>query len=218
MLQKKIRSTINLMEDVVLNRNIETENANLAKRNTAFFSSLTNLESTISSYIIAKKSFNFQLSNDLSIEMHDLMNYAKTSFENSKAVNPDSFKKNVEAFNGKIDLAWFDFYKNKSTDILNDLYTIRPLYPTQMVISNCIQSLKKCEKWPLTQDVADAYTEAENKTISILNEFRFDDNIKHFLKKLSSKAATLNDLTPEILEWIHLENISDRITLGIKNL
>lgn len=216
MLQKKIRSTISLIEDVVSNRNIEAENASLAKRNTAFFLSLTNLEPSISSYIIARKSFNFQLSNELSTQIHNLMNYSKTAFENSKAINPDAFKKNVEAFNDKIAFDWFNFYKDKSTDLLNDLNTMRPLYSDSMAISNCIQSLKKCEKWPLTQDAANAYIEAENKTKSILKEFRFDDNIKSFLKKLSSKAATLNDLTPEILEWIRSENISDRITLGIK--
>jgi len=216
MLHKKIQSTVSLIEDVVANRNIEAENANLAKRNTAFFSSLVNLEPTISSYIIAKKSFDFQLSNELSTQIYDLMNYSKTAFENSKAVNPDAFKKNVEDFNGKIASAWVNFYQNKSIAILNDLNIMRPLYPAPVGISNCIQSLKKCEKWPLTQQAADEYIEAEDKTKSLLKEFRFDDNIKTFLKKLSSHAATLNDLTPEILEWIRSENISGSITLGIK--
>ena len=59
--------------------------------------------------------------------------------------------------------------------------------------------------------------EARNKAEELLKEMRFDDEIKDFLIKVRDKKATLIDITPSILEWIHAENIADKVSLSIKN-
>ena len=52
----------------------------------------------------------------------------------------------------------------------------------------------------------------------LLEEMRFDDDIKSFLQKVALRTATLADLTPQILEWINSESIADKIGLSIKGV
>lgn len=216
MLQNKIQSTIGLIDDVIDNRNIETENANVARRNTAFFYSLEKLSPIVLSYTVARNYFNFKLSNESNLKLKGLMEYSKESFENGKAVNPDAFRKNVDAFIDDITVEWNDFYKARIDNLINDLNIMKPFYPLPAVITGCVQSLKKCEKFPLSKENAQAHIDAEKKSKELLEQVHFDDTIKAFLKKISQRMATLNDITPEIMEWIKTENIADKITLGIK--
>lgn len=59
--------------------------------------------------------------------------------------------------------------------------------------------------------------EARQKADDLLKEMRFDDEIRDFLIKVRDKRATLSDITPSILEWIHSENIADKVSLSIRN-
>lgn len=93
MLHAKIQSTIELIEDVVDNRQKENENINAAKRNSTFFDSLAKFTPSIISYIIARKNFNFSLQPNTADILQELINYSKTTFDNAKAVNPAPFSK-----------------------------------------------------------------------------------------------------------------------------
>ena len=77
MLKNKINTTIGLIDDVVDNKNIANENANVAKRNSSFFDSLEKVTPMVQSYILARKNFSFNESEALSLKLHDIMNYSK---------------------------------------------------------------------------------------------------------------------------------------------
>lgn len=217
MLHEKIQTTIGLIEDVVDNRQKETDNANIAKRNSTFFDSYAKLTPYITSYILAKRNFGFVLQANTSASLKDLMNYSKTTFDNSKAVNPTPFKHKTEIFIDSITKEWEIYYKNSNSELINGLNIIVLVHPTPTVVKNCIAAFNKCEKWPLTQESIDAYKEARLKANELLREMRFDDEIRDFLIKVRDKRATLTDITPSILEWIQSENISDKVSLSIKN-
>ena len=70
MLHEKIQSTIALIEDVVDNRQKENDNANAAKRNSTFFDSLTKLTPSLTSYVLARKKFNFSLQSNTATDLH----------------------------------------------------------------------------------------------------------------------------------------------------
>lgn len=218
MLHEKIQATIGLIEDVVDNKQKETDNANTAKRNSTFFDSYAKLKPYITSYILAKRNFGFDLQESTNNSLRDLMNYSKTTFDNAKAVNPAHFKQESELFINSIKKEWETYYKNKNSELINGLNIIVLIHSTPAIIRSCIATFNKCENWPLTQESVDAYKEARLKADALLKEMRFDDEIRDFLIKVRDKRATLTDITPSILQWIQSENISDKVSLSIRNI
>lgn len=217
MLHEKIQSTIELIEDVVDNRQKENDNASTAKRNSTFFDSIAKLTPSITSYILVRKNFNFILQSNTAADLRDIMSYSKATFDNAKAVNPSSFKQKSEAFVDSIAKEWEAFYKANNSELINGLNIIVLVHPTPTAVRSCITAFNKCEKWPLTQESIDSYKEARKKADEFLKEMRFDDEIKDFLIKVRDKRATLIDITPPILEWIQSENIADKVSLSIRN-
>lgn len=218
MLHKKIQSTIGLIDDVADNRQKENDNANTAKRNSTFFDSFARLTPSITSFVLAKRNFNFSLQSNTATGLHDLMTYANTTFINAKVVNPGPFKQKADAFVETIAKEWETFYKANNSELINGLNIIVLVHPTPIVVRNCINAFNKCEKWPLTQDSIDSYKEARQKADDLLKEMKFDDEIRDFLIKVRDRKATLTDITPSILEWIQSENIADKVSLSIKNI
>lgn len=218
MLQEKIQSTIGLIDDVIDNRQKENDNANTAKRNNIFFDSLAKLTPSVTSFILAKKNFGFSLQSNTAAGLHDLMNYAKTTFTNEKAVNPVPFKQKVDAFVEAIAKEWEIFYKANNSELINGLNIIVLVHPTPIIVRSCITAFNKCEKWPLTQESIDSYFDAKTIAEKLLKEMKFDEEIKDFLIKVRNKTATLSDLSESIMQWIKNENISDKVTLGIRNV
>ena len=218
MLHEKIQSTIGLIDDVVDNRQKENDNANTAKRNSAFFDSFARLTPSITSFILAKQNFSFSLQPNTAAGLHDLMNYSKSTFDNAKAVNPSPFKQKTDAFIETITKEWETFYKANNSELINGLNIIVLVHPTPTVVRSCITAFNKCEKWPLTQESIDSYKEARQKADGLLKEMKFDDEIRDFLIKVRDRKATLTDITPSILEWIQSENIADKVSLSIRNI
>lgn len=217
MLHEKIQETIGLIEDVIDNRQKENENANTAKRNSIFFDSYDKLTHSITSYILAKRNFGFVLQANTSASLKDLMNYSKTTFDNAKAVNPTHFKQKSEIFIDSITREWGIYYKKSNSELIDGLNIIVLVHSTPAVVRSCIATFNKCEKWPLTQESIDSYKKARKKADGLLKEMKFDDEIRDFLIKVRDKRATLTDITPSILEWIQSENISDKVSLRIRN-
>ena len=218
MLHEKIQSTIGLIDDVIDNRQKDSDNANTAKRNNIFFDSLAKLTPSVTSFILAKKNFGFSLQSNTAAGLHDLMNYAKTTFTNEKAVNPVPFKQKVDAFVEAIAKEWEIFYKANNSELINGLNIIVLVHPTPIIVRSCITAFNKCEKWPLTQESIDSYKVARQKADDLLKEMKFDDEIRDFLIKVRDRKATLTDITPSILEWIQAENIADKVSLSIRNI
>lgn len=218
MLHEKIQSTIGLIDDVIDNRQKNSDNANTAKRNNTFFDSLSKLTPSVTSFILAKKNFGFSLQSNTAAGLHDLMNYAKTTFTNEKAVNPVPFKQKVEVFVEAIAKEWKIFYKANNSELINGLNIIVLVHPTPIIVRSCITAFNKCEKWPLTQESIDSYKVARQKADDLLKEMKFDDEIRDFLVKVRDRKATLTDITPSILEWIQSENIADKVSLSIRNI
>ena len=217
MLREKIQSTIGLIDEVEDNKAQENENQNMAKRNSTFFDTLDMLTPYLKSYILAKKDFNFVLQANTAVGLTYIMDYSKKTFSESKAVNPPQFKERSEEFVAAISREWEAFYKANTSELVNGLNIIVLVHPTPGVVKSCITAFNKCEKWPLNQESVDSYKEARQKADALLKEMKFDAEIRDFLIKVRDRKATLTDLTPSILEWIQSENITDKVSLSIRN-
>ena len=218
MLHGKIQSTIELIQDVIDNKQKENDNANAAKRNSIFFDSFAKLTPYIKSYILAKKNFGFTLQSNTAAVLQELMSYAKTAFDNAKAVNPSSFKQKSDDFVNMMSKEWEIFYETNHRELINGLNIIVLVHSMPTVVKNCITVFHKCEKLPLSQESIDSYKETRQKADDLMREMKFDDEIRDFLIKVREKQATLTDITPSIMEWIRSENIADKVSLSIRNV
>ena len=127
-------------------------------------------------------------------------------------------KQKVDAFVEAIAKELEIFYKANNSELINGLNIIVLVHPTPIIVRSCITAFNKCEKWPLTQESIDSYFDAKTIAEKLLKEMKFDEEIKDFLIKVRNKTATLSDLSESIMQWIKNENISDKVTLGIRNV
>lgn len=217
MLRGKLLSTIDLIEKVETNKQTEKRNSDIAKINSMFFDSLEKLIPSIRSYILVKRNFDFMFQTDTAELLQYLIDYSNNVFNNKVVSNLKTFKNKSDEFVNKAEKEWETFCKEKNSELVSGLNIIVLVYRDPNVVKCCINALNKCEKWPLTQGVIDLYDKAYKQADVLLNEMHFDDEIRDFLIKVRDKNATLADITPPIMDWIRAENISDKVSLGIKN-
>ena len=213
---ENMQSTTELIEDVLDNRRKENAYSNIAGKNSIFFESFEKIKPHVMSYIIAKENFNFTLQPDTAANLRYLMGYSKNAFDNVKAVSPEKFRKKSYDFISSITSEWILFIRLENIKLLNGLNIIVPVHPTPFVVKKCIGDLKKCDEWPLTYETVDSYKNAQKQAVNLLKEIKFDDEIKDFLVKVNERRATLNDITPSVMEWIKSENIANKISLIIR--
>lgn len=57
----------------------------------------------------------------------------------------------------------------------------------------------------------DDLVESVSKAKTITDSFSLNADIELFLKKVSSRQATIRDLTPNILKWLTEKNLMDKL-------
>ena len=65
-------------------------------------------------------------------------------------------------------------------------------------------------------DLLDNYFKACHQADEYRQSMNFDDEIETFLRKVSNRMATLDDITPKVMEWIEKEEFKTKIGLSIK--
>lgn len=216
MLQIKIQSAMGLIQDVSDNRERKNEHETIAKRNTLFFEALKSFSHAISSYITAHRYFSFTLDEENMHKLNGLMNYANQSISSKKAVNPEIFSKDVTELTGNVSVAWKLFFHDRFDNLISGLSIMMAIHPEPKQIRLLINSLKKCEKWPLDKDSALNFQVKEKEANDLLKNMEFDAGIRNFLEKVSSQSATINDMTPEVYQWLVKEKIAGKLGLYFK--
>lgn len=116
--------------------------------------------------------------------------------------------------NRKLNLKWKRYYDEKTVGINKTLRNIKPFFNDLDEINILMDNLEKFEKiWPINRK---RYEDFEN-TISFakekINKLNLTDEIKNFINKITANNATLEDLTPNVMEWIKDNSYEDKIKL-----
>lgn len=217
MLRNKIQSAVGLMQDVSDNKAKKREHKAVAKRNILFFDGLKSLSLMVDSYISAHTVFSFSLENEQYKLMKELMDYANQSICNKRAIEPESFSKKVNELNKLVENEWKCFFNSKYEGLISGLAIMMTVHSDQRQIQSLLNSIKKCNEWPLKKDAVNNFTNNEERAVKLLEGMEFDANIRAFLEKVANSSATFSDITPEIYQWIFKENIADKIKLSINN-
>lgn len=214
-IKSRIQSANNLIEQVIQAKESDSQSKYIASKNNKFFDAYNLLTPSVSSYLIAKKYFDFSISDDLVKKITDTMNAAKNIFSNSLVTKPDNFKKDVDYISQCLKNEWKNHFQVYNKDISKKLSILAQIAPDKANIRKIKQSLDNCSSWPLKEDMCNRYFESVKSAKNTLSKYKLDEEIETFLDKVISKNATLSDLTDNILNWIKSENLSDKIVLTI---
>lgn len=122
-----------------------------------------------------------------------------------------AFKAQVDALEHKLNEIWkkaSSEYSEKASGYLSIVsnLTTNPEYTRELETS-----IKKiCNSAPIksrAQELVNKVKEAEK----LINSFSLNPTIETFLKKVSSKSATISDLSPEILTWLGKNNLMQKL-------
>lgn len=124
-------------------------------------------------------------------------------------ISEKSFK-NMEK---QIKSEWEFFHKSKTISIKNTLNTIFNI--NKFNVERCLTDIGAAEKWESDirkyQQMKKGLDDAQN----LINNLNLNDDVVDFLKKISTKRATITDLTQEIMDWIYKENLEKKIKIVI---
>lgn len=159
------------------------------------------------------KEFDFNVNyvdklNNLLKSLHDCISDSFVD-EDMYKVSERKFKE----FESQIKLEWESFHKEKTGSIQKTLNTIVNI--NKFNINRCLQDIGAAEKWESDiqkyQQMKKGLEDAQN----LINNLNLNDDVVIFLKKISTKRATITDLTPEIIDWIYKENLEKKIKIMI---
>lgn len=122
-------------------------------------------------------------------------------------------EKNFKIVEKQIKSEWELFHKSKTISIKNTLNIIFNI--NKFNVERCLIDISTAEKWESDiqkyQQMKKGLDDAQN----LIANLNLNDDVVVFLKKISTKRATITDLTPEIIDWIYKENLEKKIKIVI---
>lgn len=122
-------------------------------------------------------------------------------------------EKNFKIVEKQIKSEWELFHKSKTISIKNTLNIIFNI--NKFNVERCLIDISAAEKWESDiqkyQQMKKGLDDAQN----LIANLNLNDDVVAFLKKISTKRATITDLTPEIIDWIYKENLEKKIKIVI---
>lgn len=122
-------------------------------------------------------------------------------------------EKNFKIVEKQIKSEWELFHKSKTISIKNTLNIIFNI--NKFNVERCLIDIGAADKWESDiqkyQQMKKGLDDAQN----IIANLNLNDDVVVFLKKISTKRATITDLTPEIIDWIYKENLEKKIKIVI---
>ena len=155
--------------------------------------------------------FNVQCVDQLKDLLKSLNDCVSDSF-----VDEEMYKiseKNFKIVEKQIKSEWELFHKSKTISIKNTLNIIFNI--NKFNVERCLIDIGAAEKWESDiqkyQQMKKGLDDAQN----LIANLNLNDDVVVFLKKISTKRATITDLTPEIIDWIYKENLEKKIKIVI---
>lgn len=162
-------------------------------------------------YCNAEFEFNVKCGDQLKDLLKSLNDCVSDSF-----VDEEMYKiseKNFKIVEKQIKSEWELFHKSKIISIKNTLNIIFNI--NKFNVERCLIDIGAADKWESDiqkyQQMKKGLDDAQN----IIANLNLNDDVVVFLKKISTKRATITDLTPEIIDWIYKKNLEKKIKIVI---
>jgi hypothetical protein len=172
------------------------------------------LDEEIKAYVFAVKNLSFTRSPEIMEKISDLADYCDGALK-GKVINVTenkNIRNSLKDVEEAISETWKPFYEQQTCSLIEMIRLSRNIAGMNVV---AIESgISQCEAWTTDIDKLSKYSESVKMARDLVNKLNLSDNIVEFLKKMMSRSAKLSDIDDNILDWIHKENLGDRIKIS----
>lgn len=162
-------------------------------------------------YCSAEFQFNVKCVDQLKDLLKSLNDCISDSF-----VDEEMYKKaekNFKNVENQIKQEWEYFFGDKTDSIQKTLKTIVNI--NKFNVERFLTDIGAAEKWESDIQKYRQMKKGLEDAQNLIDNLNLNDDVVIFLKKISTKRATITDLTPEIMDWIYKENLEKKIKIMI---
>ena len=123
-------------------------------------------------------------------------------------------KTKSEAFSGHIQIVWKDAAQKYAEGIQGYLSMIGGLSSDPKKATELLEKIKKLTDGNLSTGAIDSLVDNVAQAKVITDGFSLNENIEKFLKKVSTRQATILDLTPEVQKWLSEKHLSGKLKIS----
>ena len=140
----------------------------------------------------------------------------KTDDHSLEAGTVAALKNAIDLYRNALSAVWKESAYKECTPIIESLTSLKGLLGNAKEADSLIEYLKKVQtSTPASTSALDKYLANVEKGKKIIEELHFDSDpeVISFIKKKKKKKATINNLTPHIMEWLKANQLADKIKL-----
>lgn len=114
---------------------------------------------------------------------------------------------------------WSEYYHKVADQKISMLQTIKGIAPEREKVDYASNKIRFGASWEFKQDNLDKMEKGLHEAEEIIDNLGFGEDgteILDFLKKVASRKASVNDLTPDILKWLTDKNMTTKLSVSFK--
>lgn len=132
----------------------------------------------------------------------------KTSEHTLDEGTVSALKNAINLCNATVESCWKEAISGNATEVIDSLTSLRSLLQNKKEADEILEVLEKAKiTLPSSIKSIDTYLKNIGRGKEIIDALHLDPETESFVQKVRTQKATLNDLTPHILEWLKANNL-----------
>lgn len=124
-----------------------------------------------------------------------------------------ALKEKTKAYGDQIQIVWKDAARRYSEGTKGYLSTIAGISDNPTRARQLVDRIEKVVSSPLAQEKVDSFVADVEEAKKMVAAFSLNEEIELFLKKVSERKATVQDLTPGIMQWISEQGLAWKLKI-----
>lgn len=178
-----------------------------------FTNAINSVEQTIVHLCGVRDGSDFEETQGVSIKISEMLETCKTAIGQRCVKASDTAKINNmdREIHEALTTEWKTYHTNKTSSMKEILSIVRNLSSAEA--NSLISDINAAASWNTSINDVIKMMKALREANELIGKLELNDVIVDFLKKMMEHRASLEDLTPEVLEWIGKESLKKRIKL-----
>lgn len=136
----------------------------------------------------------------------------KASEHTLDAGTVSALKNAIDLCNANVESCWKESTTVEATAVIDSLTSLRSLLKDKKEADELLEALEKSNiTLPSSVKSIDTYLKNMKRGKEIIDALHLDPETENFVQKVRTHKATLNDLTPHILEWVKENNLMSQM-------
>lgn len=218
MLLDKVRATRELIEKV----KVAEERANLHQEYKDFYLKLNDNYAEFTQFIDSIKSLlsshpEVFMKPDLSQVIYKIDELLTTFEIDPKQNRINNLVREIRPHDEEWKQKWFSYAKVQSEEVIRGLNSIKKVASSADDINYIIDGLERLtSKWPISESNISQFSKYLVQSREKLTNLNATPGVRQFLEQVANNKATIEDITPEVIEWLKENKFSSNIKISFK--